>query len=373
MKFLFAFGFLFFIISIESFATRARLQSLMGSRHLIDEQHLFYNPLLLNHMGSQLSLESGRSNADATTSELTNAETFLSYRSHEQQIYALSLGHQDQAVVETRNLINDLGLFSFNMSQNPIAGFWARQHEDTYFAFSISYSQFEDKLSQDEESYLNLSFGVEAGAWQYFLKYAPVNDVVSGISRFDGAGFIEGNVHFISDGVQGYLTYAASNLRGFNGLIEREAHVLQKLRMGIVDSHELDGDNTFWSADLISVTLECQKKGGVACRKTSNAVMVPVVLGFESVANSWLTLRASIKQSFLFDQLKDEVGYPVGSGGFATGSPAEFVSGPNSTEAAFGAGFNFNRARIDAVILAGGSQIVSLNNILSQVGFVYRF
>ena len=361
------------LFSIESYATRARMQSLMGSRHLIDEQHLFYNPLLLNHMSSQLSLESGRTTSDSNTNELSNSEAFISYRQSDEQIYALSVGHQDQRISESRRLINGVGLFAFNMNQNPVQGFWARKHDDTYYAFSASYSHSEDKLNQNEESAVILSFGVEAGAWQYFLKYIPVNDVISAPSRFDGSGLVEGNIHFISDGVQGYVTYTTSTVRGFTGPSESETHVLQTLRMGIVDSHDLDGENTFWSVELVSTSLECQRKGGAACRQTSTAVMAPVVIGFETPANNWLTLRSSIKQNFLFDQFKDEVGYPAGSGGFTTGVPAEYISGPNSTEVAFGAGFNFEHARVDAVILAGGSQVVNMSNLLTQVGFVYRY
>ena len=148
---------------------------------------------------------------------------------------------------------------------------------------------------------------------------------------------------------------------------------MQNLRLGFVDTSAKDGHDPFWGLELLTTGIDCKVKGSLKCQKTARSVAVPVWIGFETEATSWLKLRASIRQTVLFNQSKDDVGYPASVSSVFNGTASEFAEGPNSTQMSIGAGLVFKNVNVDGSVQAANTQVFNFSNFLSQVSLKYHF
>lgn len=368
------FTLVFFLLTTSTAgATKARLLSMANSKHVLDEQQIFENPLYLNYLDSFFSIESGISTATSTTTVTSNAEAVLGFKINSSDKLALAFGHQDSQIVYSRNFINSVALLNFDMSQNPIHLIYSTSQEDTQYAFSLQYSYFKDKLNQITNSTAGTSFGVEAGPWQISGQYTMINSEETLANRFDGSGYILGNIYYSTDTSMVYASYSNMPVKAYNMTSAIESHIVQNLRLGFVDTSAKDGHDPFWGLELLTTGIDCKVKGSLKCQKTARSVAVPVWIGFETEATSWLKLRASIRQTVLFNQSKDDVGYPASVSSVFNGTASEFAEGPNSTQMSIGAGLVFKNVNVDGSVQAANTQVFNFSNFLSQVSLKYHF
>ncbi len=359
------------LLQTQAFATKARVQALAYSGHLTDEQYIFSDALYANYLGNFVSLESGAVLATNTTTSTTNAEGMLGYKLDDKSTMVFSFGRQDDLVINGRILSNALGT-TYTMTQNPVHVFYGTKTDSANYAFGLSYSNFKDKVTSATESSANLSLGAEVGPWQYYGSYVFVNSV-EGASKFDGAGALSVNAYYTGESFQAYLTVNRGVAKSSTTGVENESHTTQVIYLGLLETHQKDGNDLFWGAQVVAATADCKVTGSAVCDQKFTSTTLPVWIGFEAQGTTWLTLRGSITQSVLINQSKDEVGYPAGAFPGTTGGLSEFAAGANSTVVAAGLGLNFKNVVIDGTLSTATTQTVDTTNFLSQVALKYNF
>lgn len=362
-------------ISINATASKARIQALSNSLHLIDPQTIFSNPLDLTGLGNFLSLESG---ITAGTSTLNGSEAMVAYGIDQNQRVALSIGHQDPSVADSRNLINVLGGTAFEMAQNPIHFFYSMEDTLTTWAIGLSYSGKADKFAELNEKSIGASAGVELGNLQFSSLYVFANsvDAVAG-KQFDGSGYWQTTLSYLLENTTFELDYITSKakLSTTTGttIQDDELHVKNVISLGLADVSPRDDNDFFWGAKVVSTTLNCKINLSIGCDKAYTQTVLPAWFGVETQIADWLVFRGSVKQSFLVSITKDEFGYPASVVNGASGVVSNLAAAANDTVVSSGLGFRFKELTIDGSLTSSTTQSLNFNNFLSQVGLTYKF
>ncbi|MFZ3228824.1 MAG: hypothetical protein WA160_01370 [Pseudobdellovibrio sp.] len=361
------------LFSINAFATKARLQALSNSGHLVDTQSIYANPLDIMTLKNFITFESG---STAATSSTDNAEGSISYGLNDRMQLAVSLGHVDDAIMGARSLINTTLGTTYVTPQNPIHLFYGYKGADMTFAFGISNSNKNDKQNDLKENSTLVSFGVLQGSLQVYAVYSLVNSVdAAGGKKFDGSGYANLAGRYTLDTMTLGLDYYAAKARSSTNGVEDISDSYQAIAGNLVDVRTKDGSDYFYGAQVISSSLK-----NVTSGKDLKRTTLPVWFGIEAKGAEFLTIRGSIQQTMLVAQAKDEAGFTAGGGYLAgaTGAVSDFTSEPGNTTAAFGLGFNYNNINVDGTLkgLIGTTAVnqrVDQNNFLSQVGMTYIY
>jgi len=352
-------------------ATKARLGALNSSAHLIDEQLLFLNPIDLNYLDEMAVFESGSSDASASATSTSNAEGIVIRRWNEKS-YAVAMGHQNESVYRTRTFVNSLG-YSYRLQQNPVHVFLAGETDDANWSTSVFYSDYHDKLTSQRENAAGLAVAAELGAWQVTAMSAFINKVEAPADKFDGSGGISAALNYLGDNLEAYAVFTREPVKVRTAGIESEFHIVQILRLGLVDSNTKEFNDLFWGGEINTIKVDCRRLSGFNCDQAFVNTTVPVWFGFESQATTWLKIRSSIRQTVLINQSRDEVGYPSGYLSAATGGLSEYTNGPNSTSISAGLGIQLNRFIIDGTLTASTTQQLNSTNLTNQISIKYTF
>ncbi len=355
------------LASANAFATRARVTSLGNSAHLIDTQTVYSNPADMMSMGDYVNFESGTTAVPSNTVQNQNAEGMIT-RSMGNSKFGLGLGNQSRNA-SMWGLRGLAGLGVIESQQNPVTFVYGTKIDDTNFAGSLIYSNYNDKQAGEKESSAGVRFGARGANWDARVGIGLLNTYESSIvGKFKGnSGYSLGGGYWMDDT---YL-YGNADLAGFkvednsgNELRKFEAMVIT---LGALKSIKKDGNELFYGVGLISTTSKTNISTPLDEVKTSS-LFLPITLGMEVDAASWLTLRGSVTQSTLIANSKTDKN---------SGTSAELSPGPNNTVASIGAGLKLNKLTLDGSLqgLTGGtqSQNLSANELLTQVGLTYLF
>ena len=130
------------------------------------------------------------------------------------------------------------------------------------------------------------------------------------------------------------------------------------LNVGVINSHKKDGVDFFYGAEVVMTTTE-DDEANTKVESTN----VPLIIGVEADATSWMTLRASVKQPLsLLSSTKSK------------GSSSTSVA--DGTVTALGAGFKWGKATIDTVVSTGTDGNFGTDSggdIFGQASVTYNF
>jgi len=377
------------LTSVNAFATRARMTALGNSVHVMDTQRVYNNPSDIFSFGDYVNLESGATAASGTAK---GADTEgMVVRTMGDAKFGFSIGHRSENGSGYTNGLRSIIPIVYAASaqpsmnqQNPIEITYGQKAADMVWAGTLVYSNYNDKANKEKESSAGFRLGGRTGAWDFYWKQGLLNTAsrdnqfdfkgTAGTSLF--AGYTMDNMY-----AWGYVEYVAATAdeKGTvsNGITGSEVKA-STVKAGLTASHKKDGGEVFYGAFLEAVDKKLTYNGANVETKTTNLVM-PVILGFESEASSWLTLRGSITQYLLVADLKTETTPKTGLGAAPTvnGGDKEQSPSSNSTVVAVGAGLKFNKVTVDGTLsgLTGATagQNLDGNSLLSQVGLTYMF
>ena len=360
------------LASVNAFATRARVNALANSPHLVDAQTVYTNPADMFVLGGDyVTIESG--NTDATT--LNDGAEGMVVRSMGDAKMGLSLGHDSKNAYTTRMAAmapvaaGGLNLFpakSKYLQQNPIELSYGMKSGDVSWAGTLVYSKFQSKTGINEkEDTMGLKGGMRMGAIDAYLGLGLSNNYQNDtdgkfkgtLGLLVGAGYQMDNMYF-----NGTVTSTGFKTEDIQAK-ETSKMELTQIELKATTSHKKDGSEFFYGAGLTSYTA----KETVADTKQTD-MYLPVWMGLEVDANSWMTLRGSITQNVLLDSHKTE------AAGVAV---AETNPGANNTQAAVGVGLKFNKVTVDGSLqgLTGTTQDqrIAGDKLLGNVGLTYMF
>ncbi len=372
------------LVTAQANATRARMNSLGNSPHIIDVQRIYTNPADMFSQGDFFSLESGETaypttpdcdgNALNGVQPCKNLNTeALVVRSFGEAKIGFAIGHQSdnaagyvgglRTTTQTTLVSPDQQL---SFQQNPIELSYGRKSGDLAWAGTLVYSNYKDKKNDREESSSGIRLGGRMGALDFSIGQGIASKVTSGTTiEYKAkantglyAGYTIDSNYFYADfrTVGSEETKSASN----------PEFKATTMRLGVVNSMKSEGNELFVGASLFNVkqTIDSATSGETEIK----AMQLPVTIGLESEAASWLVLRGSVVQTVIINSSKVET---------AGNTSIEFADGSNSTLASVGAGLKYDKLTLDGNFsgLTGSSagQNLDGNNFLTQIGLTYMF
>jgi len=381
------------IISSSAFASRARLEALgenkNGSFFIDDGRNIWYNPAQINNykkkMYLELGSELGTSPTVANEAKVADStavskpeggftNTFGDFT------YGVFLGHESD---RTLNAINGA------VSTNGVSG--------------INAAAGENFIAPDR--FIDVFFGGDAGVkWGLNVFYGGNENRTTGVTNISPgveqtASELGFRLGVIAGQLQGFATIGAmekstgsGGATGTNGLATDQ--LKGKFSMDLGATYSLSDNHTVFAkfttngaeydpagtkaADSSNMTVE----GGIGCKKdvtkntnvfsrlelmygssknntvstgaTTTAKMwdIPLSLGVETAALSWLTVRGSVGESLLGQNINSD------------NTRSTFL---NSTTVGAGVGLTFGDVQIDGLVATGGgSNSVTAGNITSS-------
>ncbi len=368
------------LASTSAFATRARVTALGNSPHLTDVTYVYGNATWMMTLADSLTIESGATANNFTTaggadtSNIGLGSEGLMIRSMGDAKFALGLGHDDSTSFANRGLANAAAAaaaltWNIKPQQNPLFLAYGMKMGDMSVGAGLRYSNYDDKKGDEKESSMALNFGARSAAWDVALDLGLTDEWKTGATNASPNDSYKGKTAISLTG--GYnvteTMYVNAGFKTGGAKLEDAATEVAdfsytNITVGVTESIKKDGAEFFYGAGLLSTSSEEK----TSTQKTTSMKM-PLIIGLEADANSWLTLRGSVTQTLLLvDSDKTE------TAGVAS---VETSPGANSTTLAAGAGLKFNKVTVDGSILANGSQVINAgaNNLLGQVGLTYAF
>lgn len=355
------------LASVNAFGSRARMTALGNAEHLIDTQTTYINPSDMFYVGGDfVNVESGVTTAG---DKGTNAEGLV-VRSMGDAKLGLSLGHRSDNAssyqlgglpVGLRKGITFTGLGNANQ-QNPLELTYGMKAGDMAYAATLVYSNYNNKTANEKETSGGLRLGMRMGAIDAAVGLGLINTAETATIKYKGTLGVTAEAGYTMDSMYMFGKVLAAGFKRELSGTETAKEDTTDIQLGVLSTVKKDGSEFFYGAKIVSTTV----KDSVPDNKTT-LLNIPIIMGLEVDANSWLTLRGSLTQKLvLLDNTKVET----------PSTPAtnlETSPGANSTTAAFGAGLKFNKLTLDGTILAGGIQTYSSANLLGQVGLTYMF
>jgi len=352
------------LASVNAFATRARVNALANSPHLIDTQTVYGNPADIFFVGGDyVTIETGKTAATG----LNDGAEGMVVRSMGDAKMGLSLGHDSDVSVLQRGSVAALFPSKVNFfQQNPIELTYGAKTGDMAWAGTLVYSNYKSKTGINEkEDSMGLRAGLRMGALDAKLGLGLANNYANDtdgkfkgtLSASLGAGYSMDNLYF-----SGFFRQSGWKTENAAGT-ETAKIDYNTIEAKVTSSHKKDGSEFFYGAGLANTT----QKNSVGDSKVTS-LNLPVWMGLEVDAASWAVIRGSITQTVLINDSKTE------AGGATT---AEFSPGNNNTTVAVGAGLKFNKITLDGSLegLSGSTATQQLNGntLLGSVGLTYMF
>lgn len=338
-----------------SFATRSRMSALGESMHIgNDSARLQLNPALIFYVADSVTLESGVAQTTAASGSVTTGAEATLVRTMGDAKLGLVLGHDDRFVAGLRQ-----GASAAFLQQNPVELTYGTKMADLNVAGTLVYSKYNDKKQDQKEDTTLLRLGAVGSNFNASVSLSLVDKVTSGTSSYKGGSNFNAVAGYSIDA--DLYTYALVGMNGFknnNGTTDTADFKSSYYSLGVVHSVKNDGSEFFYGASLFST----KNEESVGDTKESTLTL-PVIVGIEANAASWLVLRGSVTQNVLISDSKEED---------ATSTTEEFAPGANTTSFAAGAGLKFNKVTIDGSLLAG-TQSLNANNLLGTVALSYAF
>ena len=358
------------LTSVSAFASKARIRALADSPHLVDPAAVYQRPLQINELENFATFESGITLPSGFSD---GAEASLSYAFNDKSRWQVALGHQDPLIGSSRLLLSSMSGTAYPLMQNALNLLYGFKGEDTNYVMGVFTSKSDDKTAILSETSIGVSAGIQMGSLEFFGSYGASNVAESGVHKFDGSGSLVTNVYYNLDSTTFFLTWTRLPGRSETNGVENEMHTSQAVVLGVADSKLKDDYDFFWGTQVISRKIDCHARNTLECERSFTSTAVPAWFGMEVQLKPWLIFRGSVKQSFLIDQTRDEVGYPAAVISGANGAVSDFGSAANSTVVAMGLGLKFKNTLIDGLLKAATSQNITQNDFLTQLAITYNF
>jgi hypothetical protein len=368
------------LTAINAQASRARMNALGNSVHLVDTSTVQTNPADMFRLSSDyVEFETGATSGLAQTAEHANAEGSIVRTMGDAKV-GLTLGHQSKNAsgwgLRGLATITELKV----NQQNPIELSYGTAYNDMKVAGTLVYSSYNNKIADksaaailEKESSMGVRFGAVSGAWDASLAIglgseARTNNVGNTGSKFSGTSsyMLEGGYQMDSMYFNGNITSAAAKQETNLGVQANEI-ADTSMTVGVINSHKKDGNELFYGVSLVQTSRKQDFTVSATDDTKTETLALPLTIGLEVDAASWLTLRGSVSQTTFINSSKSETSTSP------TTTTANTDPGVNNTKVALGAGLKFNKLVVDGTLTTQTSQKIDSSDLLGQVGVTYMF
>ena len=409
------------IISSPAMATKARMLALgenindnIGSLYFSDSRNMFQNAAYINDYKDMIILEWGANGASNSVSPKADSDKTPQAeggftRSAGQYAYGLYIGGESPYTNElrgySRGLIND----SFHQD-NQIDAFFGGA-SDMKWGVNVTYSNSKNESQKAKQESASLRLGVIQGKLEGFANIALKNQASiqsvagavpsaatpnGGKDKFDGKGGLELGATYDASVVKvfGYVRHASwrSDTDSVNSVTAPYTAYTGKFdgsywlyQVGVGKEHKLsDKAKLFTKLEYLNFMRTVKPQSGTANgdKIQLDDYRVPVTIGLEYDAESWLTVRGSVVQNVISQVDNNYDGNEANvSSGVLSKRPAGKRSVANSTNVNAGLTLKFGELSIDGVVGTQGTAnstadekgVLSLSNLASRVAMTYKF
>ncbi len=348
------------LLSTSAFATKARMESLgqdgaNGSFYLTDTRNVFHNAANVNTTKNYVVTEWGNATAtDATATPeaeggfFSEAGTF-GYGVYLDNTQSGQVTHYSTAFAQTKN--NAVNRTNYSSIGNKIDVFVGA---DMGFEWgvNVSLSSFTDEgfaqAYKKEQSGMGVGFGVLMGDLDAYLNLGLKDESKGGLAAADkweaktamnlGANYKLHGFTVFGDYKTGGVDETASGVKTENKANE--------LSVGVAKVNEIASSGR-WFYEARYYNNKSEKK--TTATDTVKVYRIPLTVGFEADATSWLTLRGSVSQS-----LRGAGQVNLGTNPGATSNNKK-IQNANTATVAAGATLNFGKLKVDGVIETDGT------------------
>jgi hypothetical protein len=427
MKKLLSIALLMALISPQAFATKARLIALgmdeldnEGSYYIEDSRNIFLNAANVNDYADTVIFEWGEDGLFPGTNN-----TFASYdtdgkpkaqggflKSYGDMVYGLYLGNESNTssllkILSTAPSTAATGKF-LDSSDNQIDVFLGKNMSGIDWGLNFVYTSSEFESIDSEDSGYAVRLGAKSEGWNAFLNASVGGESKKTVAQADAVGTttadvtqsFDGNIgihvgggYDINDDGRIYAYFkrfgwdqfdsegevTALGDRGQEGTVEGSFDTYS-VGYGHTVEHE---DGTLFTDIHVrkrNIEVDFNEKAEV------DELIVPITIGYEAAATSWLTLRGSVKYNLYgvtknnnFDQLNPVID-PLAENIFGKDTDGKKATIRDSTIVNTGASLTFGDLVVDGLIgttLSGNSRVgsdsLTLDEVMARVGATYSF
>ena len=405
------------ITSASAFASKARMNALQSSEHLLDTQTIFQNPADIMSLPDHVSVEWGASSNTSSGVDSGTAEGgfFRSMDDMKWGIYfgrksPFTAGYRNNPFAVTKEITAESGsskfLFGsgagvnvFQGQDNPLELFWGMKGDINYGA-SLTYSDSKvtratgstaTQLAEASQQSMGLRLGAKTDMWDAYANLGLINRATtrsesSFSSLGDQSAEYKGDTSFkvggsyVMDSMYYHLSYASDGAKideTTSSVSNPEANKKtgQVITLGAINQNSFEGGQFFYGASLVNTTgkHEVVNRANVVAQSTEykiSSMALPVLAGVEFDATSWLTVRGAVSQNLPFSTGKTEQ---------TTGSTTTAQNSNNATNTSVtaGVGMKFGKLTFDGFLRgsknAGGKFGSDAENFLGNASVTYLF
>ncbi|MCE3013843.1 MAG: hypothetical protein LW878_12325 [Proteobacteria bacterium] len=374
------------VLAAPAFASKARLQALgestTGSQYINDNRNIFLNAAHVNNHKDLVTFETGASSQVTDGAATPRAEGGYFF-SNGNMVYGVQLGQQSDTAHALR--VAGLNSTTTDVAEKNTVDLFVGGDAGVKWGASLLYASSEDKRTTataaaatdaKENNSMRARLGASQGNWDAFANISLTNEVklVNG-DKFEGnLGYQLGGSYMLNSYslIANYSSFTADGT--VSG--DKKEVSLEQMEVGVGRATKLnDKTQLFTKITYRSTTAENKRvtaagNGNNLSVKKNESTAIPVVIGLEHDAASWLTLRGSVGQNVFINEVKG----------------AEKNSDTSTTVVNAGATLKFGDLSVDGVIgnsTAGtdGATTLSentngtirLDTLMSRVSMTYRF
>lgn len=411
------------VLSTSAYATTTRLQALgqdttRGSFFIDDNYNVFRNAAYVNMYKNYTVTEWGMADGNETTGEQQLEGGF--FREMGNFAYGVYFNNESDTAetISATRAINGVTLIditaggdnsdNFKQSDNAIDLFFGGDMGVQWGA-RIQYAKSSDTVSaadaklanggtaassyEREHSAMNISLGAIMGDLAGYANIGIKNeylgaggdanndgvlddgegDADSRSDKLEGTGSINLGVNYKMGNMKFYVDYASGGMEHTDATSGSFVNTYDQtqINVGVGHTHEVSSTaRVFSQVAFVKTDLEWKTSETVTVESSSTAL--PLTIGFEADANSWLTIRGYVAQNLPFLD-SSETTNSATTGDDNTDTETK---GGESTEFGAGATLNFGKLKIDGVISNGtGATAEDLRTdlLLSKVAVIYNF
>lgn len=361
-----------------AFASKARLDALQDAAHLSDVQHMFERPYEVTNHGELATFEFGAAGAKAEGG-------FIRQVGGEGSYLGFYLGRKPSALTTIVDAVAASGAAgaaaatAFNSTlDNGFNVVYGSKAGDITWGANLYYLSSNKKTAltvgaplgdatDRKANVAGVSFGAEAGQWEANAVVGLMGESKFASSTLGDDVSLKSNMNLLLRGAykmdtmyyyaQYGMTGAKLDVAGNDSKIEGN-----DIRIGLVNTHKKDGVDFFYGV-AYKMTTQKSNDGDDKVETSS----LPVIVGVEAEAASWLVFRGSITQNVLLGSTKTTTGGVAGD--------SDTISANNTVAA--GAGLKFGKFTMDGVLKAGSNANGDFGldgaNFITEASLTYNF
>jgi hypothetical protein len=341
------------LAATPALASKARLSALQSPAHISDIQDALSNPSKALEHGDWVTFEMGQTATTTSTTNDPKAEGGFS-RSMGEARYGFYLGNTPAWVTEFRTS-------TMTAAENPFDFYYASKAGDMAWGAGLFYSNSDRKSSKTKQTATGLNFGVAQSNWDAYLNLGLTNTFKNENTNneFKGSSAVVVGGNYIMDNMTYFASIGMNGAKTTSGSSDLSDNKSSLNEIGAEYSMKKDGADFYYGAKLSM----SETKESVADSKTTTTNL-PVWVGIEADATSWMVMRASVSQTILLGTTKT-----------TTGGTGEADTLDNNTKVAAGVGLKFGKLTLDGTLEAASSSTAAINGnaLLANAGLTYMF